>query len=256
MMLEQAWEQGIPLQWVVADTAYGISPDLRNAIHQAGRYYVLGIGCHHQVHLADGTVIALSALLENQAEVPWERLCFQLSEKGAVWYAWRVWRIRVPNDAVGQQWLLVRRAPENRADCRCFVSNALPETTLVELAAMALTRHSIEQLIEEATGETGLADYEVRHWHGWYRHITLELLAHTFLKVIQHEQRENSPLPAWLSLSLPELRCLLNILSPLPVLNRAFRLQWFRWRREHRLRAIASRFRIDRGLLLQAALPP
>jgi SRSO17 transposase len=192
-MLARAWGEGIPMQWVVADTVYGNAPDLRNAIHQAGRYYVLGIGAHHQVHLADGSLIALSALLEDQTNIPWERLCFQLSEKGAVWYEWRTWRIRVPNDAVGQQWLLVRRAPENRADCRCFVSNAPPETTLVELAAVALTRHSIEQLIEEAKGETGLADYEGRHWHGWYRHITLSLLAHTFLKVIQHDQREKKP---------------------------------------------------------------
>jgi SRSO17 transposase len=189
-MLERAWAEGIAMQWVVADTAYGNSPTLRNAIHQAGRYYVLGIGAHHQVQLADGTMTALSVLLENQAEEAWERLCFLLSEKGAAWYEWRTWRIRVPNDAVGQQWLLVRRDPENRADCRCFVSNAPLEITLAELAAVALTRHSIEQLFEEAKGETGLADYEVRHWHGWYRHITLALLAHTFLKLIQHQQRE------------------------------------------------------------------
>lgn len=135
-------------------------------------------------------MIALGTLLEDQAAVPWERLGFQLSEKRPVWYEWRAWRIHMPNDAVGQQWLLVRRAPENRADCRCFVSNAPPETTLAELADVALARQSIEQLFEEAKGETGLADYEVRHWHGWYRHITLALLAHTFLKLIQHQQRE------------------------------------------------------------------
>jgi hypothetical protein len=67
---------------------------------------------------------------------------------------------------------------------------------------------------------------------------------------------KKSPLPLWLGLSMSELRCRLNVLLPLPVLHRAFRLQWLRWRREHRLRAIASRFRIDPGLLLQAALPP
>ena len=67
------------------------------------------------------------------------------------------------------------------------------DTTLVELAGVALTRHSIEQLLEEAKGEIGLADYEVRHWHGCYRHITLALLAHTFLKLIQHDQREKKP---------------------------------------------------------------
>ena len=38
VMLERAWREGIPMQWVVADTLYGNSPQLRNTIHQAGRY--------------------------------------------------------------------------------------------------------------------------------------------------------------------------------------------------------------------------
>jgi SRSO17 transposase len=31
----------------------------------------------------------------------------------------------------------------------------------------------------------GLDQYEVRCWHGWYRHITLALLAHAFLTVMR-----------------------------------------------------------------------
>ena len=95
-----------------------------------------------------------------------------------------------------------RRGINNPDDYQCFVSNAPLETTLVELAGVALTRHSIEQLFEEAKGQTGLADYEVRHWQGWYRHITLSLLAHTFLKLIQHQQREKKPFA-----HLVELQC-------------------------------------------------
>lgn len=36
-----------------------------------------------------------------------------------------------------------------------------------------------------STGKTevGLDHYEVRRWPGWYRHITLALLAHAFLVV-------------------------------------------------------------------------
>jgi hypothetical protein len=32
-------------------------------------------------------------------------------------------------------------------------------------------------------GEVGLDHYEVRRWPGWYRHITLALLAHAFLVI-------------------------------------------------------------------------
>jgi len=192
-MLERAWAEGIPMHWVVADTLYGNSPELRTAIQQAGRHYVLGIGSQHHITLADGHPVALSALAENQAGMAWDRLCFQIGEKGLIWYAWHAWRITLPNDTVGEQWLLIQRNPDDPLDYHCYVSNAPPDTTLAELAGVALTRHAIEQVLEEAKGETGLADYEVRHWPGWYRHITLSLLAHTFLKLIQHHHREKKP---------------------------------------------------------------
>ena len=98
-LLERAWSEAIPLQWVVADTLYGNSPTLRTAIHHRGRYYVMGIGSNHHVHLADDRVSAVNTLIEEQTGIPWDRLCFQLSEKGPVWYEWRTWRIRLANDA-------------------------------------------------------------------------------------------------------------------------------------------------------------
>ena len=190
MLLERAWDAGFPMKWVVADSLYGNSPALRQAIDQAGRFYVLGLGAQHRVQLADGQTVGLSQLIEQQAAEPWPRFCFHLSEKGSVWSEWQAWRVQLPNDELGEQWLLLRREPDTYSDYRCYLSNAPVETTLPDLVAVALTRHSIEHLLEEAKGETGLADYEVRSWSGWYRHITLSLLAHTFLKLIQHTERE------------------------------------------------------------------
>jgi SRSO17 transposase len=51
---------------------------------------------------------------------------------------------------------------------------------LVYVAGM---RWAIEESFEAAKGEVGLDQYEVRRWVGWYRHITLALLAHAFLAV-------------------------------------------------------------------------
>ena len=36
----------------------------------------------------------------------------------------------------------------------------------------------------------GLDQYEVRRWDGWYRHITLAMLAHAYLSVIKHQAME------------------------------------------------------------------
>ena len=35
----------------------------------------------------------------------------------------------------------------------------------------------------------GLDQYEVRRWDGWYRHITLAMLAHAYLAVIRYYAR-------------------------------------------------------------------
>ena len=67
---------------------------------------------------------------------------------------------------------------------------------------------------------------------------------------------KKSPLPVWLSLSLAELRCLLNIVWPLPALTRPFRLRWFWRRRQQRLRAVASRYQISPQRLFELARPP
>jgi SRSO17 transposase len=44
-----------------------------------------------------------------------------------------------------------------------YLSNAPEETPLLKLAQVASTRFRVEQRIEEAKGETGLDEVEVRH---------------------------------------------------------------------------------------------
>ena len=63
-------------------------------------------------------------------------------------------------------------------------------TTLEELARVAGTRWATEECFEEAKGQVGLDQYEVRRWNGWYRHITLAMLAHAYLMVIRHQTME------------------------------------------------------------------
>lgn len=190
-MLEQAWNEAVPMQWVVGDTLYGNSPNLRRAIHQADRYYVMAIGSHHHVQqMPSEQSIALQLLSQNLPIQAWERLCFRVGEKGPIWYDWQAVRVQMKNDTIGEQWLLVQRKLTDKPLYSFYLSNAPSDTELVDLVAVALSRHPIEDLFEEAKSEVGMADYEVRHWHSWHRHMTLVMLAHTWLKLIQHQQRE------------------------------------------------------------------
>ena len=64
-----------------------------------------------------------------------------------------------------------------------FAPIGTPLQTLVHIAG---SRWKIEECFELAKQEVGLADYEVRRYEAWYRHITLALLALAFLSIVRH----------------------------------------------------------------------
>jgi SRSO17 transposase len=190
-MLEQAWAEDIPMQWVVGDSLYGNSPSLRQAIQHHGRAYVLAIGAqHHVMPVEHRQAVPLNRLVTGLPEADWERLCFRIGEKGLIWYEWLALRVTLANDTIGEQWLLIQRTLGAAPSYTFWLSNAPVDTLIADLAVVALSRHPIEHLLEEAKGQVGMADYEVRHWHGWHRHMALVMMAHTWLKLLQHDQRE------------------------------------------------------------------
>ena len=62
-----------------------------------------------------------------------------------------------------------------------YLSNASPDTPETEFAYAAKAEHRIEECIQRAKSEAGLADYEVRNWKGWHHHQILSLIATWFL---------------------------------------------------------------------------
>jgi SRSO17 transposase len=188
-MLAQVWDEGFAVRYVTGDTLYGNSPRLRNFIADSEHLYVLGIGSQHQVSY-DGASQSLKAIAERIPEQQWEKIACRFSEKGLLWYSWTACRIEMKNDTVGHQWLLIRRSLATEPGYGFFVSNAPVDTDLSELVAVASMRHEIEQSFQEAKDQLGLADYEVRTWHGWHRHMTLCFLAHTYLTLFARLERE------------------------------------------------------------------
>src|SRR4029078_11967271 len=84
-----------------------------------------------------------------------------------------------------EHWLLVRRHPNKPDKLTYYVVFGLADTTLATLARVAGRRWAIEECFEVAKQEVGLADYEIRSRHGWYRHVTLAMLALAFLAAMR-----------------------------------------------------------------------
>jgi hypothetical protein len=104
-------------------------------------------------------------------------------------------------------------------------------------------RRAIEESVQTAKGEVGLDHYEVRRWPGWYRHITLALLAHAFLTVTRAQATTASARgggltsgPGMLPLTVPEVRRLLVALIWPTRTEPGLVLAWSRWRRRHQAR--------------------
>jgi SRSO17 transposase len=74
-----------------------------------------------------------------------------------------------------------------------YFTHAPEGTTLAELVRVAGSRWTIEECFEQAQQETGLDEYEVRSWTGWYRHITLSMFAQAFLAVLRTNSSSLSP---------------------------------------------------------------
>ncbi len=64
-----------------------------------------------------------------------------------------------------------------------YLSNAEKETPLSEFCRAAKAELRVEECLRRGKSQTGMADYEVRHWSGWHHHQTLSLLASWFLNV-------------------------------------------------------------------------
>lgn len=88
------------------------------------------------------------------------------------------------------RFLLLRRSLSDPSH-RAYYRVAGPATlTLPEVVRIAGRRWTIEEGIEEAKGEVGLDQHEVRTYRAWYRFMTLALFAHAVLAVVQHRTCE------------------------------------------------------------------
>jgi len=181
-MLERAFAAGIPAQWVTGDSVYGGDRRLRLWLEEQRRWFVLGIGKDEPLwsgfyqQRADERAAALP-------DETWLRLSCGAGAKGPRVYDWALLPLRrwgQSNEVLHA--LLVRRSLAD-GELAYFVVFAPAGTPLQTLVSVAGMRWTIEECFEVGKSETGLDEYEVRHWPGWYRHITLSMLALAFLAV-------------------------------------------------------------------------
>ncbi len=183
----------MPARWVVADTVYGTARGLRGWLEERGCYYVVAVpetrGVYHEGRQRQAQMVA--GTLPEEA---WIRASAGAGSRGDRLYDWAC--LALPDEPVSEtspvgtgRWLLMRRGIEDPTEYAYYLAYGPAETPVKELIRIAGRRAgrrwAIEDGFEAAKGEVGLDEYEVRKWDGWYRHITLCLLAHAYLVVLR-----------------------------------------------------------------------
>ena len=192
-MLQRAVESELPFAWFTGDQVYDSDRRLRLWLEQEGVPHVLAIKRSERLWaLTDrGPRQARANRLAAQVdEADWVRCSAGDGAKGPRVYDWAAVEIRPLRESGKGHWLLARRNVAKPGGLAYYVCYGPSGTALEELVRVAGRRWTIEECFEEAKGQVGLDQYEVRRRDGWYRHITLAMLAHAYLAIIRNQAAE------------------------------------------------------------------
>src|SRR5713226_4438461 len=184
LMLQRLQQAQVSIEWVVADSVYGANPDLRAWLETHRQPYVMAIACDEPVvlHLPEVGVRRLEVrdVPAQLSPCDWQPLSMSEGTKGPRLFDWACLPIWHQGGDDGWHSLLLRRTLDPTPELAFYLVFAPPGTKLPSKVTALGGRWRIEEDFENGK-DLGLDHYEVRSFVGWYRHITLVMLALAFL---------------------------------------------------------------------------
>jgi len=190
-MLRRAFDAGLDASWVTADEVYGRDSQFRKLLVNKGIGYVVAVSCQQRLFL-DGIYDRIDKHVQTFPKRKWKKLSCGPGSKGQRFYQWAFVPFGAPTEKGLHKGLLVRRCLKDPKELAYYFTHAPKRTSLAKLVRVAGSRWAIEECFEQAKQETGLDEYEVRSWTGWYRHITLSMFAQAFLSVVRAKSNPRS----------------------------------------------------------------
>jgi SRSO17 transposase len=184
LMLERALGAGMRPAWFLADEVYGQDRRLRSWLEANAQPYLMAVAQTEAVRIEGQQAPETKAARDLVEWIPatgWHRGSAGAGSKGPRLYDWSCIPLEDAQSGPCRHWLLIRRQIDSPHDLAFYRVWAPRETSLTEMVRAAGLRWAIEVAFEGAKQETGLAHYEVRTWTGWYRHVTLSMLAYALL---------------------------------------------------------------------------
>jgi SRSO17 transposase len=190
----------LPHAWVSGDDELGRCSWFRRELRGRGERYLLAVPSNTSVRDLAGDPPAYAGRGRRPkarfgradrwaAGLParaWETVEVRDAEKGplTVQAVRALVQARADNRASEVAEVLVvfrERQPDGSWKHDYLLSNAPADTPAAEFARVLKAHHRVEECLQRAKGEAGLADYQVRTWGGWHHHQALSLVAAWFL---------------------------------------------------------------------------
>jgi len=269
-MITSAIGAGALFAWVAGDEVYGRSSKLRKACEKAGKGYVFAVPSSFMLTLPSGRRVTVALLARLIPAAAWETRSCGRGCKGQRDYAW-AWAATCSP----RHWVLLRRpvaGPPELAYFYCHAPAGRP-VSLSVLLTVTGKRWPVEECHQQAKGQAGFDQHQVRLWHSFHRHTVLSMCALALLAIAAARpaadaplaqdtgedtaraaaqpaswadtgalpSRPDQPAPAEIGMvkvSVPEARRLLRLATtPMTAAARQLGYTWSAWRRKHQARA-------------------
>jgi SRSO17 transposase len=186
-MIDDARAAGVPFAWFTADEEFGQNPELRRHLERHGISYVMAVPKNTTFTGNTGRQDHLAQMVGQLKRSAWQRRACGIGAKGYRVYDWTLIETGDP----AHQYMIRRSIDDQElAYYHCHNPRRAGFGVLVTVAG---ARWPIEECFGAGKNEIGLDQYQVRKHNAWHRHITLAMLAHTFLTITAHHAKKGGP---------------------------------------------------------------
>jgi SRSO17 transposase len=188
-MIRAARAAGMPFAWFTADEEFGQNPGLCDYLETSRIPYVMAVPKNTQFTDTSHTTLQFDEFADRLRRNAWQRRACGIGAKGFRVYDWAL----IDSDHPHHQYLIRRSIDDGElAFHHCYNPN---HARFGELVHVAGARWPIEECFGSSKNEVGLDHYQVRTWDAWHRHITLAMLAHTFLAITARTTKKRGAPP-------------------------------------------------------------